>query len=68
MARAVVSRMLHDPTVRLKESVEDDHAYVYVNALRELFSLDETTPPIDDGAEAGAEVTELDSRRHRRRS
>ena len=41
MARAVVSRLLHEPTLRLKDS-DGDRAYVYVDALRELFGLDET--------------------------
>jgi glutamyl-tRNA reductase len=46
MARAVVSRLLHEPTLRLKDS-EGDRAYVYVDALRELFAL--------EGSEAAAE-------------
>src|SRR4051794_13025360 len=60
MARAVVSRLLHEPTLRLKET-EGDRAYVYVDALRELFALDATV----GGTEAApsAEVTSLDSRR-----
>jgi glutamyl-tRNA reductase len=63
MARAVVSRLLHEPTLRLKET-EGDRAYVYVDTLRELFGLDtsrgESAP--------GAEVTSLDSRRKQSRS
>jgi len=66
MARAVVSRMLHEPTMRLKGSVGDDTAYVYVHALRELFGLDDGTPTLD-GERAGAEVTELETRRRHRR-
>src|SRR3954451_15808119 len=39
MARAVVSRLLHEPTLRLK-GTDGERAYVYVDALRELFALD----------------------------
>ncbi|MEA2494603.1 MAG: glutamyl-tRNA reductase [Thermoleophilaceae bacterium] len=47
MARAVVSRLLHEPTRRLKDS-DGDSAYVYVDALRELFAL--------EGSDAATEV------------
>jgi glutamyl-tRNA reductase len=57
MARAIVSRLLHDPTVRLRRSAGSDDAYLYVSALRELFGLDAETEPQD--AEPGASVTEL---------
>jgi glutamyl-tRNA reductase len=60
MARAIVSRLLHEPTVRMKRSAGSDSAYVYVSALRELFGLDAETEP---EAEAGAEVTELRRRK-----
>jgi glutamyl-tRNA reductase len=36
MARAVVSRLLHEPTVRLK----DRSSYQYLHTIRELFGLD----------------------------
>ena len=36
----VVSRLLHDPTLRLKDSAGEDDSYRYVHALRELFALD----------------------------
>jgi glutamyl-tRNA reductase len=36
MARAVVSRLLHEPTVRLK----DRSSYHYLHTIRELFALD----------------------------
>ena len=67
MARAVVSRMLHEPTVRLKGSVGEDTAYVYVHALRELFGLDDGAPSLEGERPAGAEVTELETRRRHRR-
>ena len=39
MARSVVSRLLHEPTLRLKDSVGEEASYRYVHALRELFDL-----------------------------
>ena len=60
MARALVSRMLHEPTLRLKASVGEDDSFMYVNALRELFALEGASAQLADG---DAEVTELDSRR-----
>jgi glutamyl-tRNA reductase len=62
MARTVVSRLLHEPTLRLKDS-DDDRAYVYVDALRELFALDGS-----DAAEetpASADVASLDDARRK---
>ncbi|HTU16266.1 MAG TPA: glutamyl-tRNA reductase [Solirubrobacterales bacterium] len=56
MARAIASRMLHEPTMKLKESAGSDQAYENVNALRELFDLD-----IDTSVESGpgASVTPI---------
>ncbi len=56
MSRAIVSRLLHEPTVRMKRSAGSDSAYLYVSALRELFGLDAETEP--EGEEKG-NVTEL---------
>jgi len=56
MARAIASRLLHEPTLRMKRAAGSDDAYLYVNALRELFGLDAETAP---EAEKGAEVTPL---------
>ena len=65
MARSVVSRLLHDPTLRLKDSAGENDSYRYVHALRELFGLE-----LDAlGAEAesqGAEVMPLAPRRRQR--
>ena len=56
MARAVVSRLLHEPTVRLK----DRSSYHYLHTLRELFGLD--PEPVGE-----AEVVQLrDQTRHAR--
>ena len=65
-ARAIVNRMLHEPTVRLKGAVGEQTAYVYVQALRELFGLDAGAPPLEGDEPAAAEVTELEVRRRRR--
>jgi glutamyl-tRNA reductase len=55
LARAVVSRLLHEPTVRLK----DRSSYHYVHTIRELFGL--------DAVETEAEVVPLrDQARHPR--
>ena len=56
MARAIASRLLHEPTLRMKRAAGSDEAYLYVSALRELFGLDAETEPDD---QAGASVTEL---------
>jgi glutamyl-tRNA reductase len=64
MARAVVSRLLHEPTLKLKGAVEGDTSYVYVQALRELFGLEVGSALDEPGA--GAEVTSLDARRRKR--
>ncbi|CAN5504615.1 glutamyl-tRNA reductase [soil metagenome] len=63
MARATASRLLHDPTVRVKAVADRDDAYVYVSVLRELFGLD---TGVEAEESAGAEVTSLDD--HRRRA
>lgn len=58
MARAIVSRLLHEPTRRLKEP--NGCAYHHVTALRDLFGLD---PALEQPA---AEVTPLEAHRRRR--
>ena len=59
MAKAIVSRLLHEPTLRMKRSAGSDEAYLYVSALRELFGLDAETEP----EEAGADVTDISEHR-----
>jgi glutamyl-tRNA reductase len=56
MARAIASRMLHEPTMKLKDSVGSDEAYENVNTLRELFGLDVDT---EVEGEADASVTPI---------
>jgi len=59
LARAVVSRLLHEPTLRLKGSAGEGSSYRYVHALRELFGLDAALATHEEPAE----VTQLDARR-----
>jgi glutamyl-tRNA reductase len=40
LTTAIVNKILHLPTVRLKELAAERDAYVYVEALRRLFDLD----------------------------
>jgi glutamyl-tRNA reductase len=61
MARAVVSRLLHEPTLRLKGAAAEHGSYRYVHVLHELFGLEAALAPHDEAA--SAEVTRLDSRR-----
>ena len=56
MAKAIASRLLHEPTLRLRRAAGEEDAYNYVSALRELFGLDPATEP--EGEEQG-KVTEL---------
>jgi len=67
LARAVVNRLLHEPTLRLKDASADD-SYVYLQAVRELFGIEAAgATPIDEetGAAPPAEVTSLEARRRR---
>ncbi len=51
MARAVAGRILHEPTLRLKRTAEDEDSYQRLALLRELFGLDATAEPEAAGAE-----------------
>jgi glutamyl-tRNA reductase len=50
MTRALVRQVLHDPITTLRERGDRD---VYVDAVRELFRLDDSTTPPDAGDGAG---------------
>ena len=63
VARAVVSRMLHEPTLRLKASAGEQGSYRYVHALRDLFGLELALAPDDEVP--SAQVTSLEARRRR---
>jgi glutamyl-tRNA reductase len=66
LARAVVSRLLHEPTLKLKGASVDGESYVYVQALRELFGLEPDGGDPPEAVEHGAYVASLDDRRRRR--
>jgi glutamyl-tRNA reductase len=61
LARAVASRILHEPTLRLKRATDED-SLAYVHALRELFGLDPDAAPL---ADADADVRDLGEHRNR---
>ena len=62
MARAVVSRLLHEPTLRLKDAGEAP-----TTTCRRCASCSGSTPAPADGRAPAAEVTRLDARRRPRR-
>lgn len=71
MMNSIVSRMLHEPTLKLKRSAEEDEAYLYIQALRDLFALDAGAPSnfdVDDDLGRDAEVHSLDEQRSRGRA
>jgi len=59
MAHTIAGRMLHAPTMRLREIAGSDRAYESVNTLRELFALDVETVV---EAESDATVTPIRQR------
>jgi glutamyl-tRNA reductase len=63
MARAVVNRMLHEPTLRIKDSAERGGSYVQLQALRELFGLEADAPDYEMGE--SADVASLEERRRK---
>jgi glutamyl-tRNA reductase len=63
-ARAIASRLLHEPTLRLKRDADDANAYAKVAILRELFGLDPGTEPLES---SGAAVSDLGERRSQNR-
>jgi glutamyl-tRNA reductase len=62
LARTVVGRLLHEPTVRMKNDVERGGSYVHLQALRELFGLEPEAPEYEA---APADVASLEDRRRR---
>ena len=64
LARAVMQRLLHEPTLRIKRGDERTHARMQL--VRELFGLEDAEPAQPADAES-AEVRELPSSRPARR-
>lgn len=50
-ARTIVQRLLHEPTLRLKEARDRDDAHGHVEVLRELFALDGAEPEVVAGGD-----------------
>jgi glutamyl-tRNA reductase len=66
LARAIASRLLHEPTLRIKSVADREDSYLYVSALRELFGLDAGTEPEEGGASTVASLEERRRRNERR--
>ena len=64
IARAVMTRLLHEPTIRLR-SLSEARGHASLELVRELFGLREDAPPPEQPAAELAEVHDL--RRHRER-
>lgn len=63
MARAIVQRLLHEPTVRIKE-LRDDRVHARMQLVRELFGLEaDADMPASSATDDLAEVRELPRRR-----
>jgi glutamyl-tRNA reductase len=62
-ARAIASRLLHEPTLRLRRSAGEVDSYAKVAVLRELFGLDAASEPVSFDS---AEVSDLRERQRRR--
>ncbi|MCK4777071.1 MAG: glutamyl-tRNA reductase [Actinomycetia bacterium] len=41
IAAGIINKVLHEPTIKLRECVEDKDGYLYIESLRHLFSLSE---------------------------
>jgi glutamyl-tRNA reductase len=64
VARAVMSRLLHEPTIRLR-SLSEERGHASLELVRELFALHEEPPSQKPAATELAEVHDLRSRRER---
>jgi glutamyl-tRNA reductase len=62
IARAVMGRLLHEPTIRLR-SLSGDRGHASLEIVRELFGLREDAPVREQPSEELAEVHDLRSRR-----
>ena len=63
LARTVVNRLLHEPTLRLKGGENGGGSYVYLQAVRELFGLEPEAPDYESAAPA--DVASLEERRRK---
>ncbi|MBK1784195.1 glutamyl-tRNA reductase [Prauserella cavernicola] len=58
--RRVVDKLLHAPTVRVKQLAAETQDTDYANALRELFELDPQAPSVVSSPSAGAKHDQID--------
>jgi glutamyl-tRNA reductase len=58
IARAVLNRLLHEPTLRMK-ALHDDRVHARMALVRELFALEDGSPAPAEEAPALAEVRQL---------
>jgi glutamyl-tRNA reductase len=58
IARAVLNRLLHEPTLRMK-ALHDDRVHARMALVRELFALEDVSPEPAEDAPALAEVRQL---------
>jgi glutamyl-tRNA reductase len=65
VARAVMSRLLHEPTIRLR-SFSEERGHASLELVRELFGLREDAPSQSPPAAAPAELAEVHELRSRR--
>lgn len=74
MARAIVTRLLHEPTLQLKQAASEEEGVRYAEALRKLFALDDpvldadggSNLTSDDDSQRSAEIHSLDDKRRDR--
>ena len=66
IARAVLNRLLHEPTVRMK-ALRDDRVHARMALVRELFALEDVTPAPAEEPQAEAAAEELAEVRQLRR-
>ena len=55
LTSSIVNKILHAPTVRMKEAAGRDECYLYVDAVRTLFGLNGSGAAAADGAPADVE-------------
>lgn len=71
MARTIVTRLMHEPTLQLKQASGEEEGMRYAETLRKLFALDGSVLDVAGGSDSaseddsrnGAEVHSLDEKR-----
>jgi glutamyl-tRNA reductase len=67
IARTIVNRLLHEPTLKMRE-MRDDRVHARMALVRELFGLDAETDTADTEAQQEASVADLARRRSQARA